>query len=135
MGKKITIIASAVFVLLVIWIAISITTMGAPLGLRDAFSHAVPKGDAAAVRALTIDSEAPRIWDTLRSGQIDKAEKIVTRGLSWSVPWFGQATGYLDLTAENSSGLSVPFRLELVRGGMFIPSAWRISAVVLDTKK
>lgn len=135
MRKKIVVIASAVFaVCLVIWIAGLVLKITPPSELREAFVEAVRKGDVVAVGRLSIDSEGARIWETLKSGQIDRADSFHTRGLGWSVSGFsGRGTGYLDLTAENKTGLSVPFRLELVREGFF-PSRWRIKAVVLDAK-
>jgi hypothetical protein len=133
MGRRWASVGLTAVTALIVWIAANtiIRSVG-PVELQEMCAQALSKGDAAAIRALSIEAEGPRIWETLRSAQIDKAEKLVTRGAGWSVSPLGPATGYLDLTAENSAGLSAPFRLELVRGGIFCPGEWRIRAVRYD---
>ena len=137
MRKKSWVIGLTVLAVLgVIWTAVLLLRFRPPDEIREAFIQAVRNGDAAAVRTMSIESESAGVLDTLTLGRVDKAEKFFMRGMGWSVNWLsGRATGYLDLTAENKDGLSVPFRLEVIRGGIFFTGPWQIRRVLLDAKK
>jgi len=97
--------------------------------LQDRFSAAVLKGDAAAVRALSVESEAARVWQAVQSRQLDKAKSINTRHVAYSGP---PLTGYYDLTARMADGASVPFRVDLFNAGTDPRSGWKIQAIKYD---
>ena len=143
MAKRVIVTASILLGLLVIG-GVALSNMahwyvgwdagGKVIELKDKFTESVMKGDAAAVKALSVDQEAARIWETVDTAQIDKAEKIEVRGAGWTTR-LTDASGYFDLTARSSSGPSVPFRIEMVRGGNYPSDKWRIRAVVVDATK
>jgi hypothetical protein len=123
-------------VLCVFWTASLLLRFRPPDEICEALIQALRNGDAATVQAMSIESDGARVWDTLILGRVDKAETFFMRGMGWSVNWrSGRATGYLDFTAEKKDGMSVPFRLEVARGGIFFTGPWQIRRVVLDAKK
>jgi len=98
--------------------------------LQDRFSAAVLKGDAAAVRALSVESEATRVWEAVQSRQLDKAKSIYARHVAYSGA--SPLTGYYDLTARMVDGASVPFRVDLFNAGTDPRSGWKIQAIKYD---
>jgi len=99
--------------------------------LQDRFSAAVLKGDAAAVRALSVESEATRVWEAVQSRQLDKARSFNTRHVSYNGSP-AQLTGYYELTARMADGASVPFRVDLFNAGTDPRSGWKIQAIKYD---
>jgi hypothetical protein len=116
------------------WIALNFWT--GPIGwieTQDLFRLAVLAGDAGSIRRISADGEADQILDALKSRKIDKPGEIIMRGAGYHISGLtGRTTGYYDLTARLPDGASVPFRLDLVKGNIFLSYGWRIAAIKFD---
>jgi hypothetical protein len=131
MSRWIKRVVSTVVLLYFAWIALNVWT--GPIGwieTQDLFRLAVMAGDAKTVRKISVDTEAGRIWDALKSHKIDKPSDIIMRGAGYSISWLtGRTLGYYDLTARLVDGASVPFRLELAKGNILLPYGWKITGI------
>jgi hypothetical protein len=95
--------------------------------LQTRFVAVVLKGDAAAVKAMSVAAEAEKIWTTLQSKQIDKAKSIWVRHIGVT-----ENKGVYDLTAQMSDGKGIPLRVDVIGASENPLSGWKLQAVKFD---